>query len=633
MERASNSEGAGSGSKPVPAVEELESVVIRFVGDSGDGMQLTGAEFTRAAALGGNDLATYPDFPAEIRAPAGSLAGVSGFQLQFASGAIFTAGDAPDVLVVMNPAALKTNLAALEPGGMLLLDAGAFKPKNLELAGYEQSPLDDGSLANYRLVSVDFSKQVATALQGSGLSTKEVQRTRNFFVLGLLFWLYQRPTKPEIDAIRRRFVRRAEIADANIKVFEIGYHFGETAELFQTRYRVPSAKLAKGHYRNVTGNEATALGIVAAGQLAGRPVFYASYPITPASEILHNLAGLVRYGVTVFQAEDEIAAVTSAIGASFGGSIAVTGTSGPGFVLKQEGIGLAVATELPLVIINVQRAGPSTGMPTKPEQADLLLTLFGRNSESPVAVLAPATPVECFEMTIEAVRLATEHMCPVVLLSDGSLANGSEPWLLPDLAELKPMRLVYRTDPEGFAPYLRNPETLARPWALPGTPGLEHRIGGLEKEDVSGSVSYDPINHEHMVRTRQAKVDRIARGLPPAEVFGGEEGGLLLVGWGGTYGALHEATRTLRAEGCAVGHLHLRYLNPLQSNVGEILKAFEQVLVAELNCGQLSMLLRDRFLVDAKRLNKVQGQPFQVREIVSAARALLPKGVLRELRA
>ena len=632
MQQASNSERGGNGSSPSPAVEELESVVIRFAGDSGDGIQLTGGEFTRAAALDGNDIATYPDFPAEIRAPAGSLAGVSGFQLQFASSKVFTAGDAPDVLVAMNPAALKTNLSALEPGGMLLVDEGAFKAKNLELAGYEQNPLEDGSLANYRVVSADFSKQVSAALQRSGLSTKEIQRTRNFFALGLLFWLYQRPVKPEIDSIRRRFGRRPEIADANVKVFEIGYQFGETTELFQARYHVSAAKLEEGHYRNVTGNEATALGIVAAGRLADRPVYYASYPITPASDILHHLAGMTRYGVTAFQAEDEIAAVTSAIGASFGGAIAVTGTSGPGFILKQEGIGLAVTTELPLVVINVQRAGPSTGMPTKPEQADLLQALHGRNGESPVAVIAPTTPVDCFDTMIEAVRLATQHMCPVMVLSDGALANGSEPWLLPEIEGLEPIRIEYRSDPEGFAPYLRDPDTLARPWALPGTSGLEHRIGGLEKEDVTGNVSYDPENHEHMVRMRQAKIDRIARRLPPAEVFGDEAGQLLLVGWGGTFGALREATRTLRSEGCAVSHLQLRYLNPLQSNVGEILSAFDQVLVAELNCGQLCSILRDRFLVDAKRLNKVRGQPLYIREIVEAARSLLPRGTVRELR-
>ena len=596
-------------------------------------MQLTGAEFTRAAALDGNDIATAPDFPAEIRAPAGSLAGVSDFQLQFASREIFTAGDAPDVLVAMNPAALKTNLPQLEPGAMLLVDSSAFKSKNLEMASYDENPLEDGSLDNYRVISIDFSRHVTSALQGSGLSTKEVQRTRNFFALGLLFWLYQRAPRPEIDAIRRRFARRPEFAEANIKVFEIGYHFGETAELFQTRYRVPAAKLEKGHYRNITGNEATAFGIVAAGRLASRPVFFASYPITPASEILHYLAGLVRYGVTAFQAEDEIAAVTSAIGAAFGGAIGVTATSGPGFVLKQEGIGLAVAAELPLVVIDVQRAGPSTGMPTKVEQADLLLALSGRNSESPVAVIAPATPAECFDTVIEAVRLAAEHMCPVLVLSDGLLANGSEPWSLPDPAQLEPIRIPKPSDPDGFAPYVRDPETLVRPWALPGTPGLEHRIGGLEKQDVSGNVSYDPLNHEHMVKVRQAKVDRIARRLPAAEVFGDEEGELLLVGWGGTFGSLAQATRTLREEGLAISHLHLRYLNPFQSNIGEILKSFRKVLVAELNCGQLRSLLRDRFLIDALPLNKVQGQPFQVREVMAAVRSLVSAPSVRELRA
>jgi 2-oxoglutarate ferredoxin oxidoreductase subunit alpha len=595
-------------------------------------MQLTGTEFTRAAALSGHDIATFPDFPAEIRAPAGSLAGVSGFQLQFSSSEVFTAGDTADVLVAMNPAALMTNLPQLEPGGLLLVDAGTFKPKNLELAGYEQNPLDDGSLDGYRLVTVDFSRQISAALKGKGLSTKQIQRTRNFFALGLLFWLYGWESQNEHQAIRRKFGRRPELAEANITVFDAGYYYGETAELFQTRYTIPAAKLEKGHYRNITGNEATALGIIAAGRLAGQPVYYASYPITPASEILHHLAGYAHYGVTVFQAEDEISAVTSAIGASFGGVIAVTATSGPGFVLKQEGIGLAVTAELPLVVVDVQRAGPSTGMPTKVEQADLLLAHFGRNSESPVAVVAPATPADCFDMTVEAVRLAVEHMCPVMCLSDGSIASGSEPWQLPDVSQHAPIEVRHRIDPEGFMPYVRDPETLARVWAVPGTAGLEHRIGGLEKEDVTGNVSYDPANHEHMVRVRQAKIDRIARRLPRAEVFGDDAGDLLLVGWGGTYGALHAATRELREEGHAVSHLHLRYLNPLQSNVGEILERFSNVLIAELNCGQLRSILRDRFLVDARGLCKVQGLPFAVREVAEAARAWLGGETFQEMR-
>ncbi|MEE9278824.1 MAG: 2-oxoacid:acceptor oxidoreductase subunit alpha [Myxococcota bacterium] len=626
MARSNGPDGSDEGK-----VEELESVVVRIAGDSGDGMQLTGTEFTRANALFGNDIATFPEFPAEIRAPAGSLAGVSQFQLQFSSNDIFTAGDAPDVLVAMNPAALKTNLSELVPGGLLIVDTSSFKKRNLELAGYESNPLEDGSLSGYRVVDIDFSKQVTAALKGSGLSTKDTQRTRNMFVLGVLYWLYNRDHQREVEAIRERFARRPEIAEANAKAFLTGYHYGDTAELVDVTYRVPPATLRPGRYRNVTGNEATAIGVVAAGKLAGLRVVYASYPITPASDILHSLAGYSRYGVTVFQAEDEIAAVTAAIGASFGGLLGVTGTSGPGFALKQEGIGLAVMTELPLLILDIQRAGPSTGMPTKPEQGDLLLALAGRNSDSPVAVVAPATPGDCFDTVVEAARLALEHMTPVIVLSDAALANGSEPWLLPDPEHLEPIRAAQREDPEDFQPYLRD-DDFVRPWAVPGSPGLEHRIGGLEKEDVTGNVSYDPQNHEHMVRVRQAKIDRIAARLPIAEIDGPEAGDVLLVGWGGTFGALHQAARALRDEGAAVGHLHLRYLNPLQANVGELLSAYRHVVVAELNRGQLRSILRDRFLVDAQGLNKVQGQPFKVREVVEAVRGLLPPRAVREAR-
>ena len=613
-------------------VEELESVVIRFAGDSGDGMQLSGTEFTREAALSGNDISTYPDFPAEIRAPAGSLAGVSGFQLQFSSNRISTAGDAADVLVAMNPAALKTNLGEVAPGGLLLLASGAFKKRNLELAGYQTNPLEDGSLDDYRVIQIDFSKQVTATLKGSGLSTRDVQRTRNMFALGLLFWLYGRELERGVEAIRSRFARlRPEIAEANLAVFRHGYNFGETAELFDTTYFVPPAKLPAGHYRSITGNEATALGIVAAGRLAGREVFYGSYPITPASDILHYLSGFAHYGVTAFQAEDEIAAVTAAIGAAFGGSIGVTGTSGPGFALKQEGLGLAIVTELPLVVIDVQRAGPSTGMPTKPEQGDLLQALNGRNSDSPVVVIAPCTPADCFDTMVEAVRLAIEHMTPVVYLSDGSIANSAEPWLLPDPEEIPRIRETGPVDPEGFAPFLRD-ANFVRPWAVPGIAGLEHRIGGLEKEDVTGNVSYDPINHEHMIRVRQAKIERIAERLPPAEIDGPKSGDLLLVGWGGTYGALHQAVGRLREEGHSVGHLHLRYLNPLQSNVGELLRSYSTVVVAELNRGQLRSLLRDRFLVDARGLNKIQGQPLKVGEVVEALRPLCAVRIAQEAR-
>ncbi len=611
-----------SGNDEVP-VEEIPSVVIRLVGDSGDGMQLTGGELTRAAALAGNDIATFPDFPAEIRAPAGSLAGVSGFQLQFSSGEIFTAGDAPDVMVVMNPAALRTNIRDLEKGGLLIVDTGAFKAKNLELAGYAENPLEDGSLADYRLVVVDISKHVTLTLKGEGLSTKDVFRTRNFYALGLLFWLYGRSPEAELEAIHRKFAKRPEIANANSKVFQAGFNFGETAELFESAYRVAPAKLPAGEYRNITGNEASALAILAAGRLADKPIFYGSYPITPASDILHYLSAQPRYGVTAFQAEDEIAAVTASIGASFGGSIAITGTSGPGFALKQEGIGLAVIAELPLVVINVQRAGPSTGMPTKPEQSDLMQALYGRNGESPVAIVAPSTPADCFDSMLDAIRIAVEHMCPVVYLSDATLANGAEPWRIPAPESLQPIQVNHRIEADGFSPYIRDPNTLARVWAVPGTPGLEHRIGGLEKEDGSGNVSYDPENHQHMTHIRQAKIDRIADRLPPAEIFGDPEGDLLLVGWGSTFGPLRQATIALRDQGHAVSHMHLRFLNPLQSNVSEALLKFRRVLVAEMNMGQLRTLLRDRFLVDAKGLNKMQGQPFQIREVVHAARELL----------
>lgn len=613
-------------------VEQRASVVIRFCGDSGDGMQLTGTEFTRSAALHGNDIATFPDFPAEIRAPAGSLAGVSGFQVQFSSSEIYTAGDAPDVLVAMNPAALRTNLPMLERGGLLIVDAGAFKARNLELAGYASNPLEDGTLDGYRVIPVDISKQVSLALKGSGLGTRDIARTRNMFALGLCFWMYGRAPEAEVEAIQRRFARRPEVASSNELVFRAGYHFGETSELFDASYEVPPAALEPGTYRNVTGNEATALGLVAAAQLANLKLFYASYPITPASDVLHQLATYRHYDVTTLQAEDEIAAVAAAIGASFGGAIGVTGTSGPGFALKQEGVGLAVMAELPLLIVDVQRGGPSTGLPTKAEQGDLLQAIFGRNSESPVAVLAPATPADCFEGAIEAVRVALRHMCPVVLLTDGALANGAEPWRLPDPDALEPIPVEFRTDPEGFAPYLRDPDTLAREWALPGTPGLEHRIGGLEKEDVSGNVSYDPDNHEHMVRTRQAKVDRIANYVEPARAYGEPTGELLLVGWGGTFGALRQATQLLRADGQSVSHLHLRYLSPLQRGVGEILGGFRRVLVVEMNLGQLRMILRSRFLVDAAGLNQV-GRPFRVSEVVKAARSLLAGDFGRAVRA
>jgi 2-oxoglutarate ferredoxin oxidoreductase subunit alpha len=605
-------------------VLERDSVVIRFAGDSGDGMQLTGTEFTRTSALRGNDIATFPDYPAEIRAPAGSLGGVSGYQLQFSSTQIFTAGDAPDVLVAMNPAALKRNVGDLVPGGILILDSGAFKKRNLELAGYEKNPAEDGSLSAFRVVEIDFMKHINAVLKGSGLSTRDAQRTRNFFALGLLFWLFGREDQvaSEIAGIRERFAKKADLADANVNVFQAGFHFGETAELFDATYRVPAAKLTRGRYRNITGNEAAAIGIAAAGKLSGLRVMYGTYPITPASDILHYLARYGRWGVTMFQAEDEIAAVAAAIGASFGGALGVTGTSGPGMALKQEAIGLAVMTELPLLVINVQRAGPSTGMPTKTEQADLFQAVLGRNGEAPVAVMAAQSASDCFDTVIEAARIAVEHMTPVVVLSDGAVANGSEPWLLPKVEDLEPIRPRRPDAADAFLPYGRD-SRLVRPWAVPGLPGFEHRIGGLEKEDGSGVVSYDPMNHERMTRIRAAKIEKISERLPLARVDGPETGDVLLVGWGGTFGALYQAAQRMREDGHAVGHLHLRYLNPLQSNVGELLRGYRTVVVAELNGGQLRSILRDRFLVDCKGLSKVQGQPFKVREVIAAVQPYL----------
>ncbi len=613
---------SGTAGRPRP-VSELETVVVRFAGDSGDGMQLTGTELTKSAALGGNDLATYPDFPAEIRAPAGSLAGVSGYQLNFSSQEVFTPGDQPDVLVVMNPAALRVNLPDLPAGGVLIANSGTFTPQNLDKAGYKANPLEDGTLSNYQVYAIDISKQVALALEGMGLSSKEVARCKNFYALGLMFWLYSHPTDREEKSIRQKFQKNPQIAEANVKAFRAGYNYGETTELFTSRFLVPPAAIEPGKYRHITGNEATAIGLVTAARLAGLRLFYGSYPITPASDILHNLSMYRHFGVITFQAEDEIAAVTSAIGAAYTGAIGVTGTSGPGLALKSEAIGLAVMTELPLVVVDVQRGGPSTGLPTKTEQADLLQAMFGRNNECPVAVIAPATPVDCFSMAIEAVRIAVRHMCPVILLSDGYLANGAEPWKLPDIASLPKIEVKFRTDPEGFYPYARDPETLARPWAIPGTPGLEHRIGGLEKEDVTGNVSYDPMNHEHMVWTRAEKIKLIAHDIPDAEVYGDEAGDLLIVGWGSTYGAITHAVKNLRQRGHRVSSMHLRYLNPMSANVGEVLARFERVLVPEMNLGQLLMILRAKFLVEAVGLNKVQGRPFRVSEIVVKAEELL----------
>jgi 2-oxoglutarate ferredoxin oxidoreductase subunit alpha len=602
---------------------QLERVTIRFAGDSGDGMQLTGTQFTRGAALFGNDISTFPDYPAEIRAPAGSLPGVSGFQLSFSSTDIHTPGDAPDVLVAMNPAALKANLVDLPHGGAIVVNEDAFTAANLQKVGYAANPLTDGSLSAWHLFSVPISTLNARALEGLGLTNKQVDLTKNFFALGLMFWLYERSMDSTLAWIEEKFSKRPEIAEGNRRALHAGYNFGETTEIFHERYLVPPARLAPGTYRNITGNEATALGMVVASQLAERPLFYASYPITPASDILHQLSGYKTFGVKTFQAEDEIAAVGAAIGASYGGALGLTASSGPGIALKSEAMGLAVMVELPLVVVDVQRAGPSTGMPTKTEQGDLLQVLFGRNSDSPMVVLAPATPADCFDLAIEAWRLALKYMTPVAYLSDAFLANGAEPWPVPRLEDLPSIAVPNRTEKDGFFPYLRDPVTLARPWAVPGTPGLEHRVGGLEKADVLGNVSYDPDNHHRMNELRQAKIAGIAADIPPLEVFGPERGDLLILGWGSTYGAIRSAVERLHARGASVAHAHLRHLNPLPANTGEVLGAFRRVLVPEVNMGQLRLVLRALYLVDVLGYNRVRGKPFRIAEIEAEADRIL----------
>jgi 2-oxoglutarate ferredoxin oxidoreductase subunit alpha len=614
--------------KGVPTTEkQLERVTIRFAGDSGDGMQLTGTQFTKNAAAFGNDISTFPDYPAEIRAPAGSLPGVSGFQLSFSSTDIHTPGDAPDVLVAMNPAALKANLGELPAGGALIVNEDAFTAQNLQKVNYASNPLSDGSLTQWNVFSVPISTLNSRALEGLGLTNKQVDLTKNFFALGLMFWLYERDVAATMAWIDEKFSKRAEIAEGNKRALKAGYNFGETTEIFHERYIVPPAKLAPGHYRNITGNEATALGFVAASRLAKRDLFYGSYPITPASDILHQLAGYKNYGVKTFQAEDEIAAIGAAIGASYGGAMGMTASSGPGIALKSEALGLAVMVELPLVVIDVQRAGPSTGMPTKTEQADLLQILYGRNSDSPVAVVAPATPAECFTFSIEAWRLALKYMTPVVYMSDAFLASGAEPWKIPNVDDLPPIEVPNRTEREGFYPYRRDEVTLARPWAVPGTPGLEHRIGGLEKADILGTVSYDPDNHHRMQLLRQAKIAGIAADIPPLEVSGPAEGDLLILGWGSTYGAIRSAVERLQARGASVAHAHIRYLNPFPANTGDVVRAYRRVLIPEVNLGQLSMLIRARYLVDAVGYNKVRGKPFRIAELEAEAERIL--GTLR----
>ena len=604
-------------------INSLRSATIRFAGDSGDGMQLAGTQFTDTSAAVGNDISTLPDFPAEIRAPAGTLAGVSGYQIHFSSTEIFTPGDEVDVLVAMNPAALRANVGVVRSGGTVIVDVDSFGPGDLRKAGYAANPLEDGSLKGYRLVQVPIDKLTLSATKETGLGAKDSNRCKNMFALGLVYWLYGRPLELTLQHIRQKFAKKPMVADANVLALKAGFNYGEITELFTEQYHVPKAKLAPGKYRKITGNEALAMGLIAASKLSGKELVYCSYPITPASDILHNLAAEKNFGVITFQAEDEIAAVGAAIGASFGGSLGVTGTSGPGIALKSEGMALAVMTELPLVVIDVQRGGPSTGLPTKTEQADLLQVLFGRNGECPMPVIAASSPADCFQAGLEAFTIATKYMTPVVLLSDGYIANGAEPWLIPDVSKLAKINIEHpKSDGTPFMPYKRD-EHLVRPWALPGTPGLEHRIGGLEKQDVTGGVSYDPANHEHMIHTRAAKV----AGIEPAGhdlLWTGEPSGdLLIVGWGSTFGAIKAATLQLRADGLAVSAVHLRYLNPMAPRLGEIMKSFKRVLVPELNMGQLLLLLRGRFLVDAKGLNKVRGQPFTIAEILSGARAVL----------
>jgi 2-oxoglutarate/2-oxoacid ferredoxin oxidoreductase subunit alpha len=595
--------------------EILEQAVIRFAGDSGDGMQVTGSQFTNTVALYGNDIATFPDYPAEIRAPAGTVPGVSGFQLHFSSGEVHTPGDAVDVLVAMNPAALKVNIADLKANGILIVNSDSFEETDLRKAHVAVNPLEDHSLDKFRVFPVELQRLTRVALEHLGLDAKSMDRCKNFFALGMCYWLYNRSMDPTFRWIDDKFKKKPILVEANKLALKAGYSYCEATEAFQINYEIPPAQLSPGLYRNLSGNQALALGFVTASQKSGLKLFLGSYPITPASDILHELSQYKNFGVVTFQAEDEIAAITSAIGAAYTGALALTTTSGPGMALKTEALGLAVMTEIPLVICDIQRGGPSTGLPTKTEQADLLQALFARNSEAPVPVLAAATPGDCFWTALEASRIALKYMVPVIVLSDGYLANGAEPWRIPNLEEIPAIPVHFEKNPEGFQPYRRNPQTLARPWAIPGTPGLEHRIGGLEKQDVTGNVNYEPLNHEKMVRIRAAKVEAIAQDIPQVMPEGDPEGDLLIVSWGSTCGAITQSVKTQRALGRRIGHLHLRYLNPLPGNVGDILKRYKKVLVPELNMGQLLWVLRAKYLVNAVGLNKIQGRPFKQSEL------------------
>jgi 2-oxoglutarate/2-oxoacid ferredoxin oxidoreductase subunit alpha len=608
-------------------VQQLDRVIIRFAGDSGDGMQLTGDRFTQETAAFGNDLSTLPNFPAEIRAPAGTLPGVSSFQLHFADHDILTPGDAPDVLVAMNPAALKANLPDLPRGGDLVVNTDEFTKRNLTRVGYEVNPIEDGSLAEYRVHAIPLTSMTVKALDEFDITRKDAERAKNMFALGLLSWLYDRPVDGTLKFLEAKFASRPEIMKANLAAFQAGWNYGETTESFSVRYEIKPATLQPGTYRNITGNTALSYGLIAASQLSGLPLFLGSYPITPASDILHELSKHKRFGVRTFQAEDEIAGVGAALGAAFGGSLAVTATSGPGMILKAETVGLAVSVELPLIVCDIQRAGPSTGMPTKTEQADLLLAMFGRNGESPVPIVAPASPSDCFAIAIEAARIAVKYRTPVFLLSDGYLANGSEPWRLPDVTALPDLAGEFsfaspngpgETADEEFQPFRRDPVTLARPWAVPGTPGLEHRIGGIEKADVTGAISYDPDNHDRMVRLRQAKVDGIAADIPRLETDDPDgKARVLVLGWGSTFGTIGAAVRQVRRDGGSVAQAHLRHLNPFPSNLGDLLRRYDKVLVPEINLGQLALLLRGRYLTDVISYNRVRGLPFQAAELAS----------------
>jgi 2-oxoglutarate ferredoxin oxidoreductase subunit alpha len=603
--------------------EVVDRAVIRFCGDSGDGMQITGSQFTNTAALFGNDLATFPDFPAEIRAPAGTLPGVSGFQVHFSSNDVYTPGDSVDVLIAMNPAALKMNIADLKPNGILIVNLDNFEENDLRKAQVKVSPLEDHSLDAYRLFSVELTKLTRAALKELGLDAKSMDRCKNFFALGMCYWLYNRSMEPTLRWLTDKFKNKPDLVNANTLAMKAGYSYCEATEAFQISYEIPPAKLEPGTYRNISGNAALALGFVAASQQAGVKLFLGSYPITPASDILHELSMYKDFGVTTFQAEDEIAAITSAIGAAYAGALGITTTSGPGMALKTEALGLAVAVELPLVVCDIQRGGPSTGLPTKTEQADLLQALFGRNSEAPVPVLAPSTPGDCFWIALEASRIAIKYMVPVIILSDGYLANGAEPWKIPSVEDLPKIEVKYETNPVGFQPYKRHPDTLARPWAIPGTPGLEHRIGGIEKQDVTGNINYEPLNHEHMVRTRAEKVAGIAQDIPEIVPAGDASGDLLIVAWGSTNGPITAAMNAQREKGRKIGHVHLRHLNPLPRNLGEVMKRYKKILVPEMNMGQLVMVLRAKYLVDAQSYGKIQGKPFKQSEIEDKIEELL----------